>query len=153
MKESNLLQLDPAMTSCSCSSRVQPKSQKWHPGRHGRQYGELMRSAIHYGHAYEPFTLVGAADAQKSSTGTTTGSGSSTTSRLWTYSESLTRPFFEDLLARPRHGYHHDHFRTNMSSNFRLFKPGGAEEKCRLCGRIPNVWREKKELPDVFVNM
>ena len=112
-----------------------------------------MLSTIQFGHAHELSTLVGAADAQKSSTGTTTGSRSSTTSRLWTYSESLTRPFFEDLLARPRHGYHHDHFRSNMSSNFRLLKPGGAEEKCRLCGRIPNVWREKKELPDVFVNM
>ena len=112
-----------------------------------------MRSAIQYGHAHELSTLVGAADAQKSSTGTTTGSGSSTTSRLWTYSESLTRPFFEDLLARPRHGYHHDHSRSNLSSNFRLFKTGGVEEKCRLWGLIPNARSEKKELPEVFVYM
>ena len=56
-----------------------------------------MLSTIQFGHAHELSTLVGAADAQKSSTGTTTGSGSSTTSRLWTYSESLTRP----IICRP----------------------------------------------------
>ena len=109
-----------------------------------------MLSTIQFGRAHELSTLVGAADAQKSSTGTTTGSGSSTTSRLWTYSESLTRPFFEDLLARPRHGYHHDHFRANMSSNFRLFQKGGAEEKCRICGQNPEARSEKKELPDTL---
>ena len=112
-----------------------------------------MRSAIQFGHAHELSTLVGAADAQKSSTGTTTGSGSSTTSRLWTYSESLTRPFFEDLLARPRHGYHHDHFRSNMSSKFRLSGNGHAFGKCRLCGQILDARREKKELPEVFLYM
>ena len=58
-----------------------------------------MLSTIQFGHAHELSTLVGAADAQKSSTGTTTGSGSSTTSRPHSTSAALTRPSLDVLFG------------------------------------------------------